>query len=104
MITSPESKPERTDLSTQILPDIPTVQQMQNWETEEVVQWIKQRNSTLLEDDDVDNLKKARIRGRAFLLLSLEDFQRCNLVVGVAAELKNLADQVKGKSKFIPRT
>jgi hypothetical protein len=104
MITSPESKPERTDLSTQILPDIPTVQQMQNWETEEVVQWIKQRDSTLLEDDDVDNLKKARIRGRAFLLLSFEDFQRCNLVVGIAAELKNLADQVKGKSKFIPRT
>jgi hypothetical protein len=104
MTTSPESKPERTDLSTQKLPDIPTVQEMETWDTEKVLRWIHQRDSEILEDDDRDNLKKARIRGRNFLHLNVKSFQSCNLPLGVAVDLNNLADQVRGKGKFIPRT
>src|ERR1700733_1007881 len=104
MTTLPQTKPEQTDPSTQELPEFPTVQEMQDWDTGKVLRWIQQRDPTILEDGDLDNLKKARIRGRAFLLLSVESFQKCPLPVGVAAELKNLADQVKDKGKFIPRT
>jgi hypothetical protein len=98
------TSPERTDLSTQELPDFPTVQEMEGWDAGKVLRWIQQRDSTILEDSDVDNLKKARIRGKHFLRLNIESFQSCNLPLGVAIDLNDLADQVKGKGKLISRT
>jgi hypothetical protein len=105
MTTSPESKPERTDLSTQELPKIPTVQEMQTWNTERVLQWIRQRDPNILDEDDLDNFKKARIAGRAFLRFNIEFFKNCNLPLAVAVALEDLAGEViNKKGKFIPRT
>jgi hypothetical protein len=55
-------------------------------------------------DSDLDNLKKARIRGKHFLRLNIESFKGCNLPLGVSIDLNDLADQVRGKGKFISRT
>ena len=67
MTTSLESKSERTDLSTQELPTIPTVKEMKTWDTEKVLRWIQQETRTFSEEDDLNNFKKAHIAGRAFL-------------------------------------
>jgi hypothetical protein len=104
MTTSSESNPEQTELSTEDLPPIPTTQEMLTWNMEKVCRWIQQRHPNILEEDDLDTFKKARIAGRAFLVFSIEDFKTCDLSLAVAAALKDLADEVKEGSKFIPRT
>ena len=100
MTTSSESKPERTELNTQELPTIPTVQEMQTWNMEKVLRWIQQRDPNILEEDDLNNFRKARIAGRAFLAFSVEDFKACDLPLAVAVALNDLADEVK-EGKFI---
>jgi hypothetical protein len=105
MTTSLESKSERTDLTTQEPPTIFTVQEMKTWDAGKVLRWIKQRDSNILvEEDDLNNFKKARIAGRAFLAFSVEPFKTCDLPLAVAVALKDLADEVKEEGKFIPRT
>jgi hypothetical protein len=102
MTTSSESTPERTELSAQELPAIPTVQEMKTWATEKVLRWIQQRDPNILEEDDLDNFKKARITGRSFLVFDVESFKACGLPLAVAASLKDLVDEVKEGGKFIP--
>ena len=101
MTTSSESIPERTEVNTQELPTIPTVQEMKAWDEEKVLRWIQQRDRNILvEEDGLNNFKKARIAGRAFLAFSVEDFKACDLRLAVAVALKDLADEVK-EGKFI---
>ena len=105
MTASSESKPERTEVNTQELPTIPTVQEMKNGDTGKVLRWIQQRHPNIpLEEDDLNNFKKARIAGRAFLVSDVEFYQTCGLPRGVGLALKKLADEVKEEGKFIPRT
>jgi hypothetical protein len=103
MTTSSEST-ERTDLSTQELPAIPTVKKMQSWGRGQVLRWIKLRNRKILKDDDLENFKKARIMGIAFLDSDVKFYHKtCGLSPGVGLALKHLADEVK-EGKFILRT
>jgi hypothetical protein len=104
MTASSEPKPEQTELSTQDLPTILTIQEMKTWNMEKVRRWIQQRDPDLLRDNNLENFTKADIGGRAFLVFSIEDFKTCDLSLAVAAALKDLADEVKEESKFIPRT
>jgi hypothetical protein len=105
MTTSLESKSEGTDLNTQELPTIPTVQEMKTWDAGKVLRWIQQRDPNILvEEDDLNNFKKARIAGRAFLAFSAEHFNTCDLPRGIGLALKDLADEVKEEGKFIPQT
>ena len=97
-------KPKRTKLGTQDLPTIPTVNEMETWNKEELLRWIQQTDPNILKGDDVDKFKKARIAGRAFLVFDVKSFQSCGLLLADAAALKNLADEVNEKGKFIPRT
>ena len=87
MTTSFESKPERTELSTQELPTIPTVQEMETWNEEKMLRWIQQRNRNILKGDDLENFNKAGITGRAFLLSSFEFFKSCALSSGASLAL-----------------
>jgi hypothetical protein len=96
----PKSKPTRTGPSTQPLPAIPKAEDMKTWDVEKVLQWIQQRDPNILEGNDVDNFKKARITGKALLAFDVEFFDRCGLLL---APLKDLADDIKG-GKFIPWT
>jgi hypothetical protein len=104
MTTPLESKSERTNLNTQELPTVPTVQEMKNSDAGRVLQWIQQRNpNILIKEDNLNNFKEACIADRAFLALSVEHFQTCGLPPGVGLALKKLVDGVK-EGKFIPRT
>jgi hypothetical protein len=92
MATSSESKPE-----------IPTVQEMEAWDKEKVLQWIQQRSHNILKDDNLEKFNKADITGSAFLLSSFEFFKSCALSPGASLVLAGLVDEVKG-GKFIPWT
>jgi hypothetical protein len=85
--------------------ELPTSQQMKTWDREKVLQWIQQIDSNILEDDDVDNFKKAGITGRVFLDSDVDFYYKtCGLPPGVGLVLKRLADEVKAGGKFIPWT
>jgi hypothetical protein len=88
-------------LSTQPLPAIPRAEDMKTWNVEKVLQWIQQSHPNILEGDDVDKFKKARITGRTFLAFDVEFFKGCGLLL---APLRDLADEVNEEGKFIPRT
>ena len=103
MTISSESKPEQTEVDTQDLPTIPTVQEMRTWDPEKVLRWIRQRGpNILIKEDHLNNFKKERIMGRAFLVFSVEHFQACGLPRGVGLALMDLVDEVKA-GEFIPR-
>jgi hypothetical protein len=99
MTTPREPEPKQTDLSTQDLPTIPTVQEMRPWKPEKVIRWIQKRDPNFFEEDDLDNFKKQRINGRAFLASDVEFYENGGLPRGVGRALKDFADEVK-KGKF----
>ena len=89
------------ELSTQVLPKIPTVEDMNTWDKNKVLRWIQQRNR-ILEDDDLNNFNKARMNGTDFLLSGYKFFhQDCHLSLGASLGLQALVNKVN-KSKFIP--
>src|SRR3954453_12482872 len=104
MTASSESKPERTDPSAQKPPKFPTVQEMETWDEEVVLQWIQQNYHFILKGDNLENFKKACIGGIAFLDSDVDFYETCRLPRGVGLALKRLADKVKEEGKFIPRT
>ena len=101
MTTSSGPNPEQTGLSTQYLPITPAIQVMKSWDTEKVLRWIQQREPNILDENDIDNFKKARITGRTFLAFNVEFFKSWGLLL---APLMVLVDEVKYQGKFIPRT
>jgi|SRR5271155_293091 len=104
MTDSVELEHEQTEVSTQVLPAIPTVEEMGTWNKKKVLRWIQQTNPDLLEDDDLDNFKKARVSGIVFLHSSYKLFyEDCYLSVGASVELVELVNQVKEGGEFIPR-
>lgn len=103
MSPSFQSSPSETEVSTQELPTIPTVQDMKNWDEKKVLQWIQQRYRTILKGHNLETFKKERFTGSAFLLSNFDIFKKCNLPPGVSLALEHLANEVK-KGKFIPWT
>jgi hypothetical protein len=104
MTNSSEPNPERTDLSTQELPTIPTVQEIKTWDTENVLRWIQQRNRNILKGDNLEKFNKAYIIGSAFLDADVNFYHETyDLPAGVSLALKKLADEVKRAGKSIPR-
>ena len=106
MAHSIESEPDRTDPSTQKKPKkptYPTVQEMMTWDEEDVLQWVQERNCNILKDNEVDNFKRARFTGYAFLLANLEYFLESGLSRGASLILNSLVNEFK-KGKFVPWT
>jgi hypothetical protein len=103
MAPSIESRPEQTEPSTQDPPETPTAGKVEEWNEEEVLQWIRKRNRNILRGENLENFKKACILGTTFLASDVEFYQTCGLPRGVGLALKNLADKVK-EGKFIPWT
>src|SRR4051812_20822033 len=100
-----ESKSERTEPSTQELPTVPTVQEIETWDKKKVLRWIQKRKPNTLEDDDLDNFNKARIDGIAFVDSSFDFFNKiCGLSPGVSLGLMRLVNEVKEEGEFIPWT
>jgi hypothetical protein len=92
--------------SVEVLPAIPTVEEMETWNRKKVLRWIQQTNPNPLEDDDdLDNFKKANMNGKGFLRSSYKVFYNdCLLSAGASLELEGLVDQVNEGGEFIPRT
>jgi hypothetical protein len=104
-MTAPsESKSEQPELSTQELPKIPTVQEMETWDEEKVLRWIQQRNRNILKGDNLEKFNKACIVGIVFLDSGVDFYhETCGLPAGVSLALKKPADQIKRAGKPIPR-
>jgi hypothetical protein len=105
MTTSFKSKSKRTDLSSQDLPTIPTVQEMMTWNEAALLQWIQQKKPKLLRREYLDKFTAARFLGGTFLRRAgdIDFFMKAGLPLGVSEILANLGDEVK-EGKFIPRT
>jgi len=94
----------------------PTIEEVKDWDEVELLQWIQQKRSKLLEDDQLEKFKAADISGEAFLMLADDaEFikKNINLSFGVSETLAKLAAEIVGmetpsiKSKllsFIPYT
>jgi hypothetical protein len=102
MTASFKSKPERTGLSTQDLPTIPTVQEMKTWDREKVLRWIQQRAPEILIDGDLKKFNKSGITGRAFSVSSFNFFEKsCGLSPRASLALEDLVGEIK-EGKFFP--
>jgi hypothetical protein len=84
--------------------EIPTVEEVEAWGNEEVLEWIEDRSKKILKDDNLKKFNEAYIMGGSFLDSDVDFYKSCGLPPGVGLALKRLADEVKGKGKFIPRT
>src|SRR5271163_1389437 len=105
MTDSVEPESEQTELSTQDLPTIPTVQEMKTWDKEKVLRWIQQRDPNILEGDNLNTFIESKICGSAFLASSVKFYSReCGLPPGPSLALGDLVNEVKEGSKFIPWT
>ena len=103
MSSSFELKSEQPQPSTQDLPTIPTVEVIENWDEEKLLQWIQQRKPGLLTENELKNLEKLNFRGSSFLGFTVELFERCGLSVPASAGLQILVNEVLN-GKFIAWT
>jgi hypothetical protein len=64
-----------------------------------LLEWIQQKKPGLLEGDDLEKLKAARISGQVFLIYAadIKFFKNeCNLPIGTSVMLANLAREIAG--------
>ena len=102
--SSLKSKSQQTQPSTQDLPTIPTIQEMDSWNGEILIRWIKQRNASILADDDLDTFKNLRFNGIAFLAADYRFFHKvCHLSPVASLGLEVLVDEVTN-GRFISWT
>jgi hypothetical protein len=106
----------RTYIPKQASHTKPAIEEIKEWDEDDLLDWIQQKRPKLLKGDDLKKLKAARISGHVFLIYAgdVEFFKKeCNLPVGTSAVLANLAMEITGgetagkKSKllsFIPCT
>jgi len=89
--------------NTQVIPTIPTVEDMNTWDEEKVLRWIEQRDPKLLKGGNLKSFKKADIIGRVFVVSDAESFQSEGVSRGRSLALQAVVNEVN-KSKFIPWT
>ena len=94
----------------------PKIEAIESWDEDDLLKWFETHHPKLLKGDEPDKLRKRRITGMVFLISAGDvDFfeKRCELPIGTAVMLANLASKIKGretvgrKSKllsFIPCT
>jgi len=92
---------------------MPTIEEVKKWDVGKLLEWIQQQEPNVLPNDKVENFKKARIAGRAFLTQAgnanffREEF---SLSIGDSLALADLAKEIKEgetagiKSKFMHTT
>ena len=85
--------------------DEPTIQEIEDWGREDLLQWILKKKPKLLGDDGIlEEFKKAYIDGHAFLKYAGDEtFFRdiCKLPPGTIVHLASLAEEIREKSKSI---
>jgi hypothetical protein len=80
----------------------PTIEQIENWDKDKLLEWIQQELPGLLTGDDLEKFKAASIRGRVFVKYGCDTGffkNECNLPVGISYELADLAREIaEGKT------
>jgi len=110
MDTSPGHNPKQASQAE------PTIEEVKEWDEDELLKWIQQKRPRLLKGDNLKKFKAADIPGEAFLTKAGNDGffkNECNLSIRPSLALANLAREIAGgetagkKSKllsFIPYT
>jgi len=82
----------------------PTIEEIESWESEKLLEWIQQKLSVKLKPEDGAKLLKAEIDGELFIGLASHKlstvFEKAGLSIGVSSKLAKLAREAIGsKSK-----
>jgi hypothetical protein len=78
----------------------PTIEEMKEWDEDELLKWIRKKRPGLLGGDDLERFKAASIRGGYFVKQAgNEEFfeKECNLLIGTSVELADLAKEIAGR-------
>jgi len=77
----------------------PTIEEIKEWNEDELLKWIQQKRPGLLRGDNLEKFKAAFIRG-AFFVKQAGDVgffkKECNLPIGISGELADLAREIAG--------
>ncbi|GBB91394.1 hypothetical protein RclHR1_18660006 [Rhizophagus clarus] len=73
---------------------------VENWNTETLVDFLKEQNLKL-NDDDLGILRKRKINGQVFLDMSKDDFMQAGLEMGLAMKLAKEVQALKEKLKHV---
>ena len=106
---STESGHKQVEPGSQPRPEMPsnsTVQQMKDWDEDELLRWIQQKKPKLLSGDNLEKFIAAEIAGETFLRRAGDRkfFMDAGLPVGISQELSILSHGVKEGGEFIPWT
>ena len=88
------------------IPSNPTVQQMKDWDQDNLLQWIQQKKPNLLSGENLGKFVAAGILGEGFLWSAggRQFFMDAGLPVGISQELAILGHEVKEGGESIPWT
>ena len=106
MSTLPDPDPKLTDRSSQFgqaEPTInePTIQEIRTWKAKKLLEWIQQKVSVPLEDDDAEKFLSAKIDGEVFLGAAgnKEFFRWAGFSFGASFKLSELAENNRQQEK-----
>jgi hypothetical protein len=95
--------------TSSVMGEHPIMEEVKEWDKDELLKWIQQKRPKLLtDDDDVEKFKAAKIPGDVFLMLAgdVDSFERkCLLPFGPSRGLAELAKELGKQGKllsFIP--
>jgi hypothetical protein len=77
----------------------PTIEEIKNWDENELLRWIKLRHPKLLKGDNFKKLKRERVDGVIFLNHAGDKryfHEKCNLPIGTSERLADLASEIAG--------
>ena len=78
----------------------PTIEEIEKWDENDLVKWIKRRHERLLKGDDFKKLKGERVDGVVFLDHAGDKkyfHEECNLASGTSERLAKLAKEIAGE-------
>jgi hypothetical protein len=79
---------------------VPTIEEVNNWDAEELLEWIGENRPKLIKGDKLETFKAKDISGDVFLRHAgdVEFFEKkCNLPCGTSERLANLASEIVAK-------
>ena len=77
----------------------PKIEEIEDWDTDDLLNWIQKRHRKLLKDGDRKKLQKNRVDGVVFLKHAGDvDFfeMKCGLPIGTSERLADLVSEIAG--------
>ena len=105
MSNSPETNLRQTEArpqAGQAATNNPTIQEIKDWDENELLQWIQKEKPKLLTGKILEKFKEAYIIGDVFLKHAGDRKffrEECELPPGISDGLASLAEDIRGKSK-----